>query len=323
MNPATSTAALPCATGAQFTLTRGGAVAQVVALAAGLRLFARDGVALTESYADHQIAPGAAGITLAPFANRVDGGRWLLDGAVQQLDITEVDRNNAIHGLLRNTAYTALESSAHHVLLEAAIHPQHGFPFLLRHQVRYTLGEDENLLVEQTLLNDGAARAPYVLGAHPYLCLGSVPTEELTITVPAATVVLANERLIPTGTAAVGGATDAASAAAGVPGGGVDLRAGRLVGGLSLDSAFTGLDFAGGRATTTLTAPDGRTVWLWQEEGAAYVHIFATDKFPGRTKAVAVEPMTGPANAFNSGDGLNWLEPGSSATLRWGIGASL
>lgn len=29
--------------------------------------------------------------------------------------------------------------------------------------------------------------------------------------------------------------------------------------------------------------------------------------------------MTGPANAFNSGDGLRWVQPGESFTMSWGI----
>jgi aldose 1-epimerase len=42
-------------------------------------------------------------------------------------------------------------------------------------------------------------------------------------------------------------------------------------------------------------------------------------QYPGRSRAVAVEPMTGPANAFNSGEGLRWLAPGESFTMSWGI----
>jgi aldose 1-epimerase len=33
--------------------------------------------------------------------------------------------------------------------------------------------------------------------------------------------------------------------------------------------------------------------------------------------------MTGPANAFNSGEGLRWLEPGETFTMRWGIVGAL
>jgi aldose 1-epimerase len=33
--------------------------------------------------------------------------------------------------------------------------------------------------------------------------------------------------------------------------------------------------------------------------------------------------MTGPANAFNSGDGLRWLAPGEELAMSWGISAAL
>ena len=298
------------ATGIQHTLARGDAVAVVTELAAGLRLYARGGVALTESYADDAIPPGAAGITLAPWANRIQDGRWVLDGKVQQLDITEVSRNNASHGLLRNTAYALVEQSAHGVALEATVFPQHGYPFLVRHRVRYEITESLDLAVSQTLENGLDGRAPFVLGAHPYLRIGGVPTGELSLRVNAGTRLLASERLIPTGQAAVD--TD------------FDLRRGRLVDDLDLDVAYTGLEFDdGGLARHTLSAPDGRSVSLWQDQTCPFVHVFVTTRFPGRDKAVALEPMTGPADAFNSGMGLRWLGPGESFTMHWGISADL
>lgn len=308
------------ASGLQYFLRRGDAFATIASLAAGLRHYERGGIELVESYSADSIAPGAAGITLAPFANRVDGGRWELDGEFEQLDITEVARNNAIHGLLRNTGYTALESSDHYVLLEALIYPQHGYPFLARHQVRYELVESGALRVEQTLVNDSPKAAPFVLGAHPYFRLGNVAPEELRITVDAATRLVANERMIPTGAAAVDGI--------------YDLRGGRLLSEALMDTAFTDLAFSaepqGNSAGTddvvarhTLSAADGRSVSLWHDSSVSYVHVYITDGFPGRSLAVAMEPMTGPANAFNSGDGLNWLEPGATFTMRWGIDSVL
>jgi aldose 1-epimerase len=57
-----------------------------------------------------------------------------------------------------------------------------------------------------------------------------------------------------------------------------------------------------------------------------YVHVFTPPEFPGAAadgrspgQAVAIEPMTAPADAFNSGAGLRWLESGESWTVRWGI----
>ncbi|WP_238703462.1 aldose 1-epimerase family protein [Arthrobacter sp. TS-15] len=297
------------ATGRQFELRRGDALAVITELAAGLRLYSRGGVELTESYGDDHIAPGATGITLAPWANRVEDGIWYLDGKKQQLDITEASRNNASHGLLRNTGYVLVDESEFSVTLEATVFPQHGYPFLVRHQVRYELDQNLDLRVSQTLINDSQSNAPFVLGAHPYLRIGDVAPEDLVLTVRAATRLVADERLIPRSTAPADGE--------------YDLSGGARVGGLLVDVALTDLAFDGGSARHTLTAPDGRSVSLEQDENCQYVHVFVTDTFPGRSKAVALEPMTGPANAFNSGDGLRWLAPGEAFTMRWGIAASL
>ncbi len=297
------------ASGRQYELRRGDALAVVTELAAGLRLYSRAGTQLTESYGDAEIPPGATGITLAPWANRVEDGAWQLNGKKQQLDITEVARNNASHGLLRNAAYELVDEAEFSVTLEAPVFPQHGYPFLLRHRVRYELDSGLGLKVEQTLVNDSQDPAPFVLGAHPYLRLGEVPSEDLTITVSGRTRLVTDDRLIPRSTEAAGGD--------------FDLRAGRRAGDLDLDCAYTDLDFDGGVARSTLRAADGRSVSLWQDTTCRYVHVFVTDQFPGRATAVALEPMTGPANAFNSGDGLRWLPPGESFTMSWGITAAL
>ncbi|WP_026542828.1 aldose 1-epimerase family protein [Paenarthrobacter nicotinovorans] len=297
------------ATGRQFEIRRGAALAVITELAAGLRLYSRDGIQLTESYGDDQIPPGATGITLAPWANRVEDGVWYLEGKKQQLDITEVSRNNASHGLLRNAAYALVDESEFSVTLQATVFPQHGYPFLVRHTVRYELDENTDLRVQQTLVNDSQDRAPFVLGAHPYLRLGEVAPEDLVLTVNARTRLVADERLIPRSTAAADGQ--------------YDLSGGTAVGDLLIDVALTDLTYDGGLARHTLTAPDGRSVSLEQDETCPYVHVFVTDTFPGRSKAVAIEPMTGPANAFNSGDGLRWLDPGEAFTMAWGISASL
>ncbi|MEZ2372194.1 aldose 1-epimerase family protein [Arthrobacter sp. RCC_34] len=309
MPESSSSPAIRCASGAQYRLERGPAVAVVTELAAALRSYSVDGVLLTETFSDHQIPPGASGITLAPWANRVEDGKWTLNGATQQLDITEVSRNNASHGLLRNAPYACVEQSGTHVVLEATVFPQHGYPFLVRHRVAYELEESGALRVTQTLLNDDDAAAPVVLGAHPYLRLGELPAEDLTLTVRADRWLETDERLIPRNERPVSDGTD--------------LRAGVVLADLDTDTAYTGLERdAAGRARTTLSGADGRSVALWQDDRCGYVHIYATGGFDGRAKALAVEPMTGPANAFNSGDGLQWVQPGGEFTMSWGIEAS-
>lgn len=297
------------ATGAQHEISRGEARVTVAELAGALRSFQHGEVQLTETYPDDSIPPSGAGILLAPWPNRIADGQWTLDGKQQQLDITEVPRNNAIHGLLRNTGYQLMSRSAAMLQLSAMIFPQHGYPFHAEHRATYELEEDLSLTVTQELVNRSGVDIPFALGAHPFLRIGDVPSEELTLTVNAATRLLTNEELIPTGAEPVEGS--------------FDLRKGRKAGGLDLDTCFTDLVFEQGRCRHTLTADDGRMVTLWMDEAFGYTQVFVTDKFPGRAKAVAMEPMTAPADAFNSGDGLRWLEPGGIFLASWGISADL
>ena len=300
------------ATGSQYQIarstSRGRAEARIASLAGALRSYSVAGTDYAETYPDDSLPPSACGILLAPWPNRVADGKWVLDGKLQQLDITEPATGNASHGLLRNTGYQRIDDGgevAGSVTLRAEIFPQHGYPFHLLHEVTYSLDDDGGLRVRQSLTNVGESRAPFALGAHPFLRIGSVPAEELELTVSGDTRLTSNERLIPVGSEPVSGD--------------FDFRAGRTIGNRDLDSAYTGLTLDGGEYRHRLAAPDGRTVTLWGGPEFGYVHVFLTDKIPGRSRAVALEPMTAPANALNSGEGLRWLEPESTFAAEWGI----
>lgn len=309
MRPATGEGRRAPATGGQYEIARGGAEAVIVELAGGIRSYRRDGIDLTESYHDDQIPPAGAGMMIAPWPNRIEDGQWRLDGEILQLDITEVSRNHAIHGLLRNTGYRRMGRTDSSVQLAATIFPQHGYPFNVEHRVSYGIEEDFSLSVTQELVNFSASRAPFALGAHPYVKIGDVATEELTLTVNAGTRLVTNEALIPHGSEPASGS--------------FDLSRGRRIGELELDAAYTDLTFIGGRCRHTLSDDNGRSVSLWGDGAFRYTQVFVTDQFPGVGKAVALEPMTAPANAFNSGEGLRWLEPGGSFRASWGISAEL
>lgn len=292
------------ASGTNYTLRAGSSTVVVASLAAALRSYEHGGVFLTETWGDDDIPAGGGGILLAPWPNRIAGGLWSLDGKEQRLDITEPSRGNAIHGLLRNTGYRALEVGPAQLVLEAEVFPQHGYPFHLVHRATYRLTEQQ-LTVTQELTNLSATAAPFALGAHPYLKISDVPTEELTLTVLAGEVFEADEQSIPTGKVAVSGQHD--------------LRNGQRIGDIRFDAAFASLTPVGGRYEHVLEAPDGRSVTLWADPSFAYVHVYVSTIYPGVAKAVAVEPMTAPADAFNSGEGLRWLDPGASYSAEWGI----
>ncbi len=301
-------------TGQQFTITRtvDGKLlrATVTEVAATLRELVHDGVDLVEPFPEHGRPAKGQGIVLAPWGGRVAGGDWQHDGATQRLAITERDLGNASHGLLRFAPYRVLEHTESRVVLQATIHPQTGWPFLIDTTVAYEL-TDDGLQVTHDATNVGGERAPWACGAHPYLAVGDTPSERLTLTVPAARVFNAVD-LIPTEETLV----DAMDASA------PDLRAGRRLTELDIDHNYGGLEFVGGVATSTLLDETGRGAELWQDSSFPYAVVFTPSDFPGAggpKHAVAVEPMSAPANALNTGQGLVWLEPGESWRGHWGI----
>ena len=62
---------------------------------------------------------------------------------------------------------------------------------------------------------------------------------------------------------------------------------------------------------------------MWIGEGLDWIQAFSGDPLeePYHRVALAVEPMSCPANAFVGGEGLLRLEPGASVTHTWGISA--
>lgn len=305
-------------TGEQFplTLSAGGrrSEAVITEVAAGLRTLEVDGVQVVDPYPEEGTPPYASGIVLAPWPNRIRDGVWLLDGAPQQLDLTEPERGNAIHGLLRTRPYRVAERSEKAITLEAVIYPQHGYPFTVDTSVRYEL-EADGIVVTHELRNGSDAPAPVAVGAHPFLRVGDAPIGELTLTVAATTRFLTDGRLNPVGEEPVEGT-------------GFDLRAGVVVGDLDLDVGFGGVRHGDdGIARHRLTAPDGSFTQLWQGPDFGFVQAFTPHTYPRPTaadphalgQAVAIEPMTAPPDAFNSGIGVRWLAPGERWSGSWGI----
>jgi aldose 1-epimerase len=303
-------------TGHAFVLERGEARAEIGSVAAVLRSLTVGGADLTLPIPDGRPPAMCNGIILSPWPNRVRAGRWLLDGEPQQLDITEPARGGALHGLLQFADYEVTEQAPDAVTLAATIYPQHGWPFLLETWVRYEL-ESDGLTVTHGARNLSAARAPYATGSHPYLKVGDAPIAELELTVPASTYFAVDERLDPTAELSV----------AGTP---YDVRTPHRVGDLTFDTAFGGVehaDVANGRGDVAwLTAPGGARTTLWQSTDWGYVQVFTTHAMPAPSgvpdeviDAIAVEPMTAPPDALNSGQGLIWLEPGATWQGSWGL----
>lgn len=98
-----------------------------------------------------------------------------------------------------------------------------------------------------------------------------------------------------------------------------ELAAGPLRG-LVRDHAFGGCLRAVGDALVRhrLTGPGGG-IELWADPDIRWVQVLTPDDHPGRGRVVAIEPMTCPPDALNSGTDLIWLKSGATWSGSWGL----
>jgi aldose 1-epimerase len=302
--------------GRQLELAHEDATVTIVEVGGGLRDYRVGDFAVLDGYPVDAMASRGRGQLLVPWPNRIAGGRYPWAGVTQQLAISEAKTGNAIHGLARWSAWELERVSPSSATSSFIVRAQSGYPFTVAFTAAYELGDD-GLTVTMTATNLGAAAAPVGMGAHPYLYVPgadgvAVRADDARLSVPAERRLVVDDALIPTGDEKVSD-------------GPFDFRSAREIGPLVIDHCFTGLSRdPDGRARVVL-AGDGGTVTVWMDEAWEYVQVFTGDTLgpDERRRSVAVEPLTCPANAFNSGHGLRTLEPGETLTGTWGISPSL
>jgi aldose 1-epimerase len=294
--------------GTQFQIELGDQRAVVVEVGGGLRTYEAGGRPLLDAYGPDEMSSSGRGQVLIPWPNRLEDGSYEFDGRRHQLALNEVDKRDAIHGLVRWVAWTVGEREPHRVVIGHVLHPQPGYPFTLELQIEYRLSDD-GLSVTTTARNAGADPCPYGAGAHPYLTLGTARIDSLHLRAPAQTVLSEDERGLPTGRGPVDG-TD------------YDFRQPRPIGQVRLDDCFTDLvRDEDGVARVRLEDPESGTgTTLWLGEAYKFLMLFTGDPLPDvDRRSLAVEPMTCPPNAFRSGEAVIRLDPGESVTSTWGI----
>jgi aldose 1-epimerase len=295
--------------GEQFQISHGDQTAVLVEVGGGIRSYTHGDRDVLEPYAEQDICDGAHGTPLIPWPNRLADGAYTFAGTSYQVPITEVDKHNAIHGLLRWQPWHCLDRAADRVRLGARLHPFPGYPFPLDVSIDYRL-DAGGLTVTTTATNLGDRACPFACGQHPYLSPGTGLVDDATLQLDAATWINTdNPRQLPTGVAPVAGSP-------------WDFRTPQRIGDRKLDYPFTDLARTNGRATVRLTGADGRTVELWVDATYPIIEIFTGDTLaPHRARhGLGCEPMTAPPNALATGDALITLQPGDTTTHLWGVG---
>jgi aldose 1-epimerase len=294
--------------GRQFELEHGDQRAVVVEVGGGLRTYSVDGLELLDGYAADEICSSGRGQVLIPWPNRLEDGRYEFGGEEHQLPLDEPDRRNAIHGLVRWSAWTRAEQEPNRVVIEHLLHPRPGYPFSLALSIEYALS-DGGLAVLTTAANAGTTPCPYGAGAHPYLTVRTPTVDSVTLKAPGRKALRTNDRALPTGEESIEGTE-------------YDFRTPRPIGSTKLDHAFTDLERDGDSlAHVELQDPQtGAGLTVWADECYPYLQLFTGDPLPDvARRSLAVEPMTCAPNAFRNGAGMIVLEPGESTTGAWGI----
>jgi aldose 1-epimerase len=254
-----------------------------------------------------------SGSVLAPWPNRLGEGRYEFDGATFEVPVNEVSRNCALHGFVADVDWTVEAHTADAAELSTSVSAGARYPSPLELTARYALDERRGLLISVEARNVGDRPAPYGASLHPYLVAGPGVVDDWTVHLDAAGFVDVDpDRLLPTGvTGSVAGTA-------------LDFRTPRPVGSTSIDHAYTDLHFDdAGFTTATLRATDGSGVRMSWDAASPWVQLHTADRPEpefNRT-AMAVEPMTCPADAFRSGQGLIVLAPGERRNVSWRIDA--
>ncbi len=290
--------------GQQYTIRAGDDEATIAEVGASLRVYRRGGSDVTWPYREDEIAPSCSGAVLVPWPNRLRGGHYVFAGQSQQLALSDPATGNAIHGLARWIRWTPVLVEPSLITLATDLVPQKGWPFEVRVEVTYALDAALGLTVTGVAHNTGTGPAPFGAGFHPYVALHGAAFAQVTVHVPAARRLLMDAASLPVGEEAV----------AATP---YDLTQPTRLGDLRLDTAFSGFTRMDGLALVEVRPPHGGAT-VWFDSAFGYAQVF-TRQIAGEPDALAVEPMTCPPDAFNSGAGLVVLEPGASWTGQWGV----
>jgi aldose 1-epimerase len=242
---------------------------------------------------------------LHPWANRLEGTRYSVDGVSIEIDpaspLLHRDGNGLpIHGLLGSCrAWKSVTPNANDswarltATLDAADVPGLLAAFPFPHRLDLALELHPEVLSISTTLTARELAVPIAFGWHPYFQLPRAPRASWELELPPMQALELDARQLPTG-------EEHACEGFRTP-----------LGTLTLDDGFAGI---GSRAELSLSAGD-RLLTVSFDEGYPCGQVFA----PSDQDVVALEPMTAPANALVSGRGLTFVAPGESHRASFSI----
>jgi galactose mutarotase-like enzyme len=227
---------------------------------------------------------------LHPWANRLGGFAYAVGGHEVQLDrdsdlLRLEEHGLPNHGLRPAGLEWEVDERGDGLRAAAAFDGARLEAFPYPHSLAVDVAlADDGLTVETTVTPTSATPVPIAFGYHPYFTVPGVPRAEWEVDMPVDRRLLVDENLIPTGEAEM-----------------PPFRSGAL-GDRALDDGYELPEHP--RPFTV--SGGGRTIGVEFLEGYTHAQAYA----PADQDLICFEPMTAPANALISHDGLRLAAPG-------------
>jgi aldose 1-epimerase len=247
-----------------------------------------------------------AGSVLAPWQNRLAKGQWVdPQGQTQSLPINEPNLNNALHGMVYETEFSVREQTSSKVTLGTLLDSPDGYPYSMDTEITYELDE-LGLTCSFSVRNESESAAPFAIGFHPYFTIGN--PDKATLLIPARSYYTQDGNKIPLSTKSVAGTS-------------FDFRSARSLADAKLDDYFTDLATTQGESVSRLETSNW-AIELHQSATLSHLVVYLTHEYDaegGQVSAIAIEPASAPANALNSKEDLDYIEPAGTFTGSWGV----
>ena len=226
-----------------------------------------------------------------PFVNRIKDGKYTFNNSKYKLNCNEVDKNNALHGLVYNKTFVCAKKAL--TLNDASVTLQYkdfgkhqGFPFKFNIELTYTLNK-KGIIVSVNIINKDEKTFPFSLGWHPYFYSKNLDNSSLNFS--------SNKKYVFDNQQIISGTTD------------LNIEMPFQLKAVTLDDCYplktNEIDF--------LTPEYSFNIASTSKEN--FLQLYT----PEVRNVIAIEPMTGAVDNFNNKIGLQTLQPNETYNMKW------
>tara|TARA_B110000261_G_scaffold8219_1_gene8308 strand:- start:119 stop:1048 length:930 start_codon:yes stop_codon:yes gene_type:complete len=226
-----------------------------------------------------------------PFVNRIKDGKYTFNNSKYKLNCNEVDKNNALHGLVYNKTFVCTKKALtlHYasVTLQYKDNGKHqGFPFKFNIELTYTLNK-KGIILSVNIANKDKKTFPFSVGWHPYFYSKNLDNSTLNFS--------SNKKYVFDNQQIISGTTD------------LNIEMPFQLKAITLDDCY--------QLKTN-------EIYFSTPEYSFNIESTSKENFlqlytPEVRNVIAIEPMTGAADNFNNEIGLQTLQPNETYNTKW------